>query len=53
MKLIIMGPPGAGKGTQAALIKETYNILFAYSIINIIILKNIWNLIFKKTNQFK
>jgi adenylate kinase len=26
MKLIIMGPPGAGKGTQAALIKETYNI---------------------------
>ena len=26
MKLIIMGPPGAGKGTQAALIKEFYNI---------------------------
>lgn len=26
MKLIIMGPPGAGKGTQAALIRETYNI---------------------------
>ena len=26
MKLIIMGPPGAGKGTQAALIKEAYNI---------------------------
>ena len=26
MKLIIMGPPGAGKGTQAALIKEEYQI---------------------------
>ena len=26
MKLIIMGPPGAGKGTQAALIKEEYKI---------------------------
>lgn len=26
MRLIIMGPPGAGKGTQAALIKEEYNI---------------------------
>lgn len=26
MRLVIMGPPGAGKGTQAALIKETYNI---------------------------
>jgi len=26
MKLIIMGPPGAGKGTQAALIKKEYNI---------------------------
>jgi len=26
MKLIIMGPPGAGKGTQAALIKKEYSI---------------------------
>ena len=26
MKLIIMGPPGAGKCTQAALIKEEYKI---------------------------
>lgn len=26
MKLIIMGPPGAGKGTQAALIKQEYAI---------------------------
>ena len=26
MKLVIMGPPGAGKGTQAALIKKEYNI---------------------------
>lgn len=26
MKLIIMGPPGAGKGTQAALIKKEYAI---------------------------
>ena len=26
MKLIIMGPPGAGKGTQAALIKKEYNL---------------------------
>lgn len=27
MRLLIMGPPGAGKGTQAALIKDTYNIV--------------------------
>ena len=26
MQLLMMGPPGAGKGTQAALIKEKYNI---------------------------
>ena len=26
MKLLIMGRPGAGKGTQAANIKEYYNI---------------------------
>ncbi len=26
MKIIIFGPPGAGKGTQANLIKEKYNI---------------------------
>ena len=26
MRLLIMGPPGAGKGTQAALIKNAYNI---------------------------
>lgn len=26
MKLILLGAPGAGKGTQAALIKEKYNI---------------------------
>ena len=26
MRIILMGPPGAGKGTQAALIKNAYNI---------------------------
>lgn len=26
MRLILFGPPGAGKGTQAKLIQETYNI---------------------------
>ena len=26
IKLIILGPPGVGKGTQANIIKDTYNI---------------------------
>lgn len=26
MRIVLMGPPGAGKGTQAALIKDAYNI---------------------------
>ena len=27
MKLILLGPPGAGKGTQAESIKEAYNLI--------------------------
>ena len=27
MKLLIMGPPGVGKGTQAALLKESLDII--------------------------
>ncbi len=27
MRLIILGPPGAGKGSQATFIKEKYNIV--------------------------
>ena len=26
MRLLIMGPPGSGKGTQATLIKQAYQI---------------------------
>ena len=26
MKLVIIGPPGSGKGTQAQMISEKYNI---------------------------
>ena len=27
MKLLIMGPPGAGKGTQAKILAEKYNLI--------------------------
>ena len=31
MRLLIMGPQGVGKGTQAALLSEHYNIPVSYT----------------------
>ena len=31
MRLLIMGPQGVGKGTQAALLAEHYNICLLYT----------------------
>ena len=28
--IVLFGPPGAGKGTQAEIIKDTYNLFHKY-----------------------
>ena len=40
MKLLIMGRPGAGKGTQAANIKEYYNMNVDYYVVNGFLIDN-------------